>query len=52
MYGKLQGQLQKELKEIEEAGIFKRERIITSPQGANVTVQSGEKVVIMWANNY
>ncbi len=52
MYGKLQGQLQKELKEIEEAGIFKRERIITSPQGANVTVQSGENVVIMCANNY
>jgi glycine C-acetyltransferase len=52
MYGKLQEQLQKELKEIEEAGIFKRERIITSPQGANVTVQSGENVVIMCANNY
>lgn len=52
MYGKLQGQLQKELKEIEEAGIFKRERIITSPQGANVTVQSGDNVVIMCANNY
>jgi glycine C-acetyltransferase len=52
MYGKLQGQLQKELKEIEGAGIFKRERIITSPQGANVTVQSGENVVIMCANNY
>ena len=52
MYGKLQEQLQKELKEIEEAGIFKRERIITSPQGANVTVQSGDNVVIMCANNY
>lgn len=44
--------LQHELKEIESAGIFKRERIITSPQGANVTVSSGDEVVIMCANNY
>ena len=44
--------LTSELKAIEEGGIYKRERIITSPQGANVTVQSGEKVVIMCANNY
>lgn len=52
MYGKLQQHLQAELKAIEEGGIYKRERIITSPQGANVTVQSGDKVVIMCANNY
>ncbi len=52
MYGKLQAHLQNELKAIEEGGIYKRERIITSPQGANVTVQSGDKVVIMCANNY
>ena len=39
--------LQHELKEIESAGIFKRERIITSPQGANVTVSSGDEVVII-----
>ena len=44
--------LQKELKSIEEAGIYKRERIITTPQGANVHVSSGEDVVIMCANNY
>ncbi len=44
--------LQQELKSIEDAGIFKRERIITSPQGANVTVSSGDNVVIMCANNY
>lgn len=52
MYGKIKDYLAQELKNIEEGGIFKRERIITSPQGANVTVESGEKVVIMCANNY
>lgn len=52
MYGKFQEYLQTELKAIEEGGIYKRERIITSPQGANVTVQSGDRVVIMCANNY
>lgn len=44
--------LQGELNAIQEAGIFKRERIIISPQGANVTVSSGDDVVIMCANNY
>ena len=52
MYGKLQAHLQNELQAIEDGGIYKRERIITSPQGANVTVQSGDNVVIMCANNY
>ena len=52
MYGKLQEYLQNELQAIEDGGIYKRERVITSPQGANVTVQSGDKVVIMCANNY
>lgn len=52
MYGKLQKHLQTELTNIEEGGIFKKERIITSPQGAQVTVSTGEKVVIMCANNY
>lgn len=52
MYGKMKQFLQDELKAIDEAGIFKRERIITSPQGARVTVSSGEEVVIMCANNY
>lgn len=52
MYGKMKDHLQQELKAIEEAGIYKRERIITSPQGANVTVSSGDNVVIMCANNY
>lgn len=44
--------LQTELKSIEEAGIYKRERVITTPQGANVHVSTGEDVVIMCANNY
>ncbi len=44
--------LQAEIKAIQEGGIYKRERIITSPQGAKVTVSSGDEVVIMCANNY
>ena len=52
MYGKMKDYLQRELNAIQEAGIFKRERIIISPQGANVTVSSGDDVVIMCANNY
>ncbi len=44
--------LQQELNAIQEAGIFKRERVITTPQGANVKVNSGDDVVIMCANNY
>lgn len=52
MYGKMKEYLATELKAIEEGGIYKRERIITSPQGANVTVNTGDNVVIMCANNY
>ncbi|MDC3252973.1 glycine C-acetyltransferase [Crocinitomicaceae bacterium] len=52
MYGTMKNHLQSELKTIEEAGIYKRERIITTPQGANVHVNTGEDVVIMCANNY
>lgn len=52
MYGKMKDHLQTELKAIDEAGLFKRERIITTPQGANVHVSTGEDVVIMCANNY
>lgn len=52
MYGKMKEFLKNELQAIEEGGIYKRERIITSPQGANVTVSTGENVVIMCANNY
>lgn len=52
MIGKLEKQLQDELASIHEAGLYKKERIIVTPQGAEVTVDSGEEVVIMCANNY
>ncbi|MDX1652174.1 MAG: glycine C-acetyltransferase [Brumimicrobium sp.] len=52
MYGKLKDHLAKELENIKEEGIFKKERVITTPQGAEVHVKSGEDVVIMCANNY
>ncbi len=51
MYGKIQQHLQSELQTIEENGIFKHERIITSPQGAEITV-NGETVLNFCANNY
>lgn len=52
MYGNYQDHLKAELKQIEEAGLYKRERIITTPQGAEVHVSTGEDVIIMCANNY
>ena len=52
MYGKIKDQLQAELKNIEAAGLYKRERIITTPQGAEITVSTGEKVINFCANNY
>lgn len=52
MYGKLQGQLQAELEQIEKDGLYKRERIITSDQGAEITVQGGQKVLNFCSNNY
>ena len=52
MYGKIKEHLKKELTEIKEAGLYKSERIITTPQGAEVHVSTGEDVVIMCANNY
>lgn len=52
MIGKLEKQLQDDLAAIKDAGLYKEERIITSPQGAVVTVDSGEEVIIMCANNY
>lgn len=52
MYGKIKDHLQQELKSIEDNGLFKKERIITSPQGAEITVSTGEKVLNFCANNY
>ena len=52
MYATLQPVLQKELKEIEEAGLFKKERIIVTPQGADIRLADGKEVVNFCANNY
>lgn len=52
MYKTLQPVLQKELAEIEQAGLYKRERIITSPQGADIEVAGGQEVINFCANNY
>jgi glycine C-acetyltransferase len=52
MYGKIQQHLQNELETIEQNGLFKKERIITSPQGAEITISTGEKVLNFCANNY
>jgi len=52
MYGKIQEHLQKELADIREAGLYKNERIITSPQEADITVSTGENVLNFCANNY
>ena len=51
MYGKIQQHLQSELDTIEKNGIFKKERIITSAQGAEIVV-NGKKVLNFCANNY
>lgn len=52
MYGKFQTHLQKELASIEEQGLFKKERIIVSPQSAKIKVDSGQGVLNFCANNY
>ena len=52
MYGAIKSNLQNELKEIKEAGLYKKERIITSSQDAVIKVSSGEEVINFCANNY
>ena len=52
MYGKIKDQLSKELLDIESKGLFKKERVITTSQGASVKVSDGGEVVVMCANNY
>src|SRR3978361_1750058 len=52
MYNTLKPVLQQELADIENAGLYKRERIITSPQRADITVQGGKEVINFCANNY
>ena len=52
MYGKFQSYLQDELKAIEEAGLYKKERNIASAQSAEITLQDGSKALNFCANNY
>src|SRR6218665_2477827 len=52
MYKKLQPVLEKELNSIREAGLFKKERIITTPQGADIKTSEGKEVINFCANNY
>ncbi len=52
MYGALQQFLQTELQNIEQQGLFKKERIITGPQGADIKVSTGQEVINFCANNY
>ena len=52
MYGNIKQQLQQELQDIKDNGLYKEERIITSPQGAEITLNTGETVLNFCANNY
>lgn len=52
MYGKFQSFLQQELADIESAGLYKKERIIKTPQKADIRVNEGEEVLNFCANNY
>ncbi|WP_029036446.1 glycine C-acetyltransferase [Salinimicrobium xinjiangense] len=52
MYGKMKEYLEKEIENIKEEGLYKKERIITSPQGAEISLEGGKKVLNFCANNY
>ena len=52
MYEQFKPKLEQELQAIQEAGLFKRERIITSPQAAQITIAGGKQVLNFCANNY
>ncbi len=52
MYGKIKDHLQTELEAIENAGLYKKERIITSAQKAEIKVSTGQEVLNFCANNY
>jgi glycine C-acetyltransferase len=52
MYGKMKTQLQHDLQQLKDNGLFKSERVIITPQGASVDVTDHNDVVIMCANNY
>ncbi len=48
----IQDRIQKEIQEIRDSGLYKNERVITSPQGADITIEGGKKVINFCANNY
>ncbi|MBK6950328.1 MAG: glycine C-acetyltransferase [Haliscomenobacter sp.] len=52
MFTTVEPALEKELQELQEAGLFKKERIIVSPQGAEIALNSGQEVLNFCANNY
>ena len=52
MFGQMQSHIADELKQINESGLYKAERIITSPQDAMITVRGGQEVLNLCANNY
>src|SRR5690625_4375201 len=52
MYGKIKEHLQNELEEIKNSGLFKVERVITTPQDAVIKISTGQEVINMCANNY
>ena len=52
MYGNIKEHLVKEIQEIKDNGLYKKERIITSPQGAVIKISTGEEVINFCANNY
>lgn len=52
MYGKIKEHLQNELNQIKEEGLYKEERIIVSPQDAEIEISNGDKVINFCANNY
>lgn len=52
MYGVIKSHLQSEIEAIKEAGLFKEERIITTPQGPEITLNTGQTVLNFCANNY
>ena len=52
MYGSIKEHLEAEIKDIKENGLYKKERIITSPQGAAIKIATGQEVLNFCANNY
>src|SRR5690606_32563682 len=52
MYGAIKEHLRKEIEQIKDDGLYKKERIITSPQGAVIKISTGQEVINFCANNY